>query len=81
MPRQLRIEPHHAIAADGEIRRIENVALDEIQHHTINLRPFRLQSNTNFDDPSLPSCIIPIVGSQPSEMALIRISLSRAAQA
>jgi hypothetical protein len=38
-----------------------------------------IKSNMNFDEPSLPSCMMPMVGSYPSEMALIRISLSSAA--
>ena len=41
-PRHFRIEPANAVGANDKIGRIENVALDEIQHRAINLRPFRL---------------------------------------
>jgi hypothetical protein len=42
-PRQLRIEPHDTIAADGEIRRIKHRRFDKIQDSSINLRSLRLR--------------------------------------
>ena len=59
-----RIEPANAIGANDKIRWIENVPLDQIEHRTIDLgRSASIKSNMNFDDPSLPSCMMPIVGS------------------
>jgi hypothetical protein len=36
------VEPTNAIGANDKVGGVENVALDEIQHRTINLRPLRL---------------------------------------
>jgi hypothetical protein len=41
-PRHFWIEPANAVAANDKICRIKHVALDEIQHRAIKLRPFRL---------------------------------------
>ena len=52
------------IRPNDKIRWIEDVRRVEIQHGTIDLRTLRLhQVKMNFDDPSLPSWITPIVGS------------------
>ena len=42
MPGELWVEPHDAIAANGEIRGIEHSRLDEAQDDPINLGPLRL---------------------------------------
>jgi hypothetical protein len=41
-PRHFRIKPANAVAANDKVGRVENVALDEIEHLPINLRPFGL---------------------------------------
>ena len=41
-PRDLRIEPAHAVAANDKVRWVENVGLYEIQHGAVDLRPLRL---------------------------------------
>jgi hypothetical protein len=66
-PRHFRVRSTYAVRPNDKIRRIEDVRRDEIQQGTIDLRTLRLhqvkRSKMNFDDPSLPSCITPIVGS------------------
>ena len=41
--RHFRVQQANAIAPDGEIRGIENISIDEIQHRAIDLRPLRLR--------------------------------------
>jgi hypothetical protein len=69
MPRHLPIQPHDAVAPDRETCRTQTESGRLI---------FRLyRSNKTFDEPSRPSCMMPIPGSYPSAIALIRTSPSR----
>jgi hypothetical protein len=40
--RQLRIEPHHPIVSDREIRWMQRLQFEEPKHRPIDLRPLRL---------------------------------------
>jgi hypothetical protein len=42
-PRHFRIEPANAVAPNDKVGRVENLALNEIQHRTIDLGPLGLQ--------------------------------------
>jgi hypothetical protein len=62
-PRHLRIKPTNAVAANDKVGRVENVSSNKFQYQAIFGRFGSIKSNMNFEDPSLPSCIIPMVGS------------------
>ena len=72
-PRHLRIKPANAIGANDKIRRIENLALDEIQHGTIDLRPLRLHPVEHEGWRILRGgiALMPVMGSKPSVTSAI----------
>jgi hypothetical protein len=60
MPRQLWIEPHHLITADRDAAGSKAVALTKSKTSRSTFgRSGSMRSKTNFDDPSLPSCMMP----------------------
>ena len=56
-PCQFRIQPYNAIELNGEVPRVEDSRLDEVQHGAIYFwRSGSIKSNTNFDEGAKVSC-------------------------
>ena len=50
-PRQFRIQPYSAIELNGEVPRVEDARLDEVQHGAISFwRSGSIKSNTDFGE-------------------------------
>ena len=61
-PCQFRIQPYNAIELNGEVPRVEDSRLDEVQHGAIYFwRSGSIKSNTNFDEGAKVSLFRPAI--------------------
>jgi hypothetical protein len=84
MSSQLRIEPHDAIATNGEVCWIEDRRFDEVQNHPIHLRPLRLHQGKHELRRSVPafvhdadSRVVPVSNPRPGSLGALNTCACR----